>query len=117
MSVSQTDAAPQVTREERVAALVEVLERARHWEAHREYRESNVEVFRDRIPLEQEVSAHWLLTTVEALAGVEHRLTAFGFAYCIECGHAQPDHTEMCIAGISAEAWRRFTAKGEHGGT
>jgi len=95
------DAAP--TREERVAGLVRALETSR--EMMSSYHE---------IPAEA-----WLLTNTEALAGLEwgydrhHEVSA-----CSECEvwKGEP-HLDDCVTGTASEAWRRFTAKGEHGGT
>jgi len=54
-----------------------------------------------------------LLTTVEALAGCKVE-DLEGYEFCAECGELEPQHHETCLHGISAEAWRRFTQRGEH---
>ena len=55
----------------------------------------------------------WLLTTVEALARSSYE---YGVRVCAECRWFE-SHSDDCVTGISAEAWRRFTQKGEHGGS
>ena len=80
-----------VTREERVAGLVETLEWISHWPT--------------RLAAER-----WLLNTVEALARSSYE---YGVRVCAECRWFE-SHSDDCVTGISAEAWRRFTAKGEH---
>ena len=87
MSVNQT------TREERVAGLVGALRLTAQ-------------------PFPSSIDA-WLLITVEALAGLGEHVS------CPIC-HLAPrkaGHHKTCTVGIASEAWRRFTQKGEHGGT
>jgi len=85
------------TREERVAGLVRSL--------------SLVAKAVEELGPSEAPSSQWLLTTVEALAGLEW----VSNSYCPSCGSERGyEHLPECTVGLAAEAWRRFTAKGEH---
>jgi len=96
----------QEPREERVAGLVIALTTAER--AARIFQGGKIS------------PSEWLLTTVEALAVMECSGDFDGDAVCPECEcfrDLSGRHDETCIVGIAAEAWRRFTQKGEHDAT
>jgi len=82
------------TREERVASLLDRLQAAK--------------IFAAALP--ETNTSRWLLITVEALAGLVAPETV-----CPVCpAYYHEKHDDDCVPGIAHEAWRRFTAKGEH---